>query len=302
VAFGGKADWTWSSNTSEARALQKASGSGRIAAAWYTTGASMTMDVNLTGGAHQIALYVLDWDSASRAESIQIIDKASGTVLDPRSVSAFQTGRYLVWQVSGSVRIQVTRTAGNTNAVVNGVFFDAPGGGSTTPPPPTGSGQATFVKADTATRGSWLNVYGKDGYALAGDATKAPAYGRATFANAAAWTWEASTSDARALQKASGSGRVAATWYESAGSFTTDIVMTDAAAHQVALYLLDWDNAGRAETIQITNPSTGAVLDQRTVSGFTNGTYLVWNVTGSVRIKVTRTQGVNATVSGLFFN
>jgi hypothetical protein len=300
VALGGKADWIWSSNTADTRALQKASGSGRVAAVWYATGASMTMDVNLTGGAHQLALYVLDWDNLGRAETIQVIDKASGTVLDQRSVSAAQNGKYLVWQVSGNIRIQVNRTAG-TNAIVNGVFFDAPGGGSTTPPP-TGSSQATFVKADTATRGSWLNVYGKDGYTLAGDATKAPAYARATFANAATWTWEASTSDARALQKASGSGRVAATWYESAGSFTTDIVMTDAAAHQVALYLLDWDNAGRAETIQITNPSTGAVLDQRTVSGFTNGTYLVWNVTGSVRIKVTRTQGVNATVSGLFFN
>jgi hypothetical protein len=49
-------------------------------------------------------------------------------------VSGFVGGSYLVWQVSGNIRIQVTRTAGN-NAIVNGVFFDAPGGGGTTPPP-----------------------------------------------------------------------------------------------------------------------------------------------------------------------
>jgi hypothetical protein len=302
MTLGGVGNYTWTSATSDTRALQKASGSGRIAAVWYATGASMTMDVNLTNGTHQLALYVLDWDNQGRAETIQIVDKASGAVLDRRSVSAFRNGSYLVWQVSGSVRIQVTRTAG-INAIVNGVFFDAPGGGgTTTPPPPSGSGSVTFVKTDTATKGTWINTYGKDGYMLAGDATKAPAYGKATFANAASWTWSASTTDTRAVQRASGSGRVAATWYESAGSFTIDVALTDGVAHQVALYMLDWDNAGRAETIQITNPSTGAVLDQRAVSAFTNGTYLVWKVTGSVRIKITRTQGTNAAVSGLFFN
>jgi hypothetical protein len=305
VTLGGVGNWTWTSDTSDTRALQKASGSGRIAAVWYATGASMTMDVSLTTGAHQLALYVLDWDNQGRAETIQVIDRASGAVLDQRSVSAVRNGSYLVWQVSGNVRIQVTRTAGN-NAIVNGVFFDAPGGGGTTPtpppPPPSTSGGATFVKADTSTKGSWINTYGKDGYTLAGDATKAPSYGKATFANAASWTWSASTTDTRAEQKASGSGRVAATWYESAGSFTIDVALTDGVAHQLALYMLDWENAGRAETIQITNPSTGAVLDQRAVSAFTNGTYLVWTVTGSVRIKITRTQGTNAVVSGLFFN
>ena len=300
VTMGGAASWTWAANTTDVRALQKSSGSGRIASTWYATGASMSMDVNLTNGAHQMALYVLDWDGQSRAETIQIIDKATGAVLDQRSVSAFRGGTYLVWQVSGSVRIQVTRTSG-VNAIVNGIFFGAAAGG-TTPPPPAGSTKATFVKADTTTKGSWINTYGKDGYTLAGDAAKAPSWAQVSFANASSWTWNASTTDARALQKASGSGRLAATWYESAGFFTIDVKVTDGGTHPVALYMLDWDNLDRAQTVQVTDLATGAVLDQRPVSAFSNGTYLVWNVSGQVRIKVTRTKGVNAVVSGLFFN
>jgi hypothetical protein len=303
MTLGGVGNWTWTSDTSDTRALQKASGAGRIAAVWYATAASMTMDVNLTSGAHQLALYVLDWDNQGRAETIQVIDKASGAVLDQRSVSAFRNGSYLVWQVAGNIRIQVTRTAGN-NAIVNGVFFGGASGGTTPPPPPppAGSTKASFVKVDTTTKGTWIDTYGAAGSALAGDATKAPTWAQVSFANAATWTWNGSTTDVRALQRASGSGRLAATWYESAGSFSIDVKITDGGTHQVALYMLDWDNAGRVQMVQITDLATGAVLDTRAVSGFTNGTYVVWSVSGQVRIKVTRTQGVNAITSGLFFN
>jgi hypothetical protein len=306
VTMGGAASWTWAAATSEPRALQKASGSGALAAGWYATGATMTMDVNMTNGAHQLALYMLDWDDQGRAETIRIIDKATGAVLDQRSVSGFRNGVYLVWQVTGNVSIQITRTGGN-NAIVSGVFFGAAAGGTTpttppTTPPPAGTTKASFVRTDTTTKGSWINVYGKDGYTLAGDATKAPAWAQVSFASAASWTWNASTTDVRAVQKPSGSDRIAATWYESAGSFSIDVKVTDGAMHQVALYMLDWDNAGRSETVQVTDLATGAVLDQRPVSAFTNGTYLVWNVSGQVRIKVTRAQGVNAIASGLFFN
>jgi hypothetical protein len=43
-------------------------------------------------------------------------------VLASSSVSAFTSGQYLVWNLSGHVTLRVTKTAG-TNAVVSGVFF-----------------------------------------------------------------------------------------------------------------------------------------------------------------------------------
>jgi hypothetical protein len=116
------------------------------------------------------------------------------------------------------------------------------------------------------------------------------------------WTWNANTGDLTALQRASGSSRIAATWYETAGSFTMDLPITDGASHQLALYLLDWDVQGRAETITITDATTGAVLDTRSASSFVKGAYLVWKVSGHVQVTFKRNAGVNAVVSGVFID
>ena len=43
------------------------------------------------------------------------------------------------------------------------------------------------------------------------------------------------------------------------------------------------------------------MLDSQTVSGFTAGQYLVWNIAGNVTFHVTSTGGANAVVSGIFF-
>ena len=78
---------------------------------------------------------------------------------------------------------------------------------------------------------------------------------------------------------------------------------TDSQAHQVALYLLDWDNyfGGRTETVEVLN-TAGAVLDTRAVTQFQGGQYLVWNLSGHVVLRVTNTNGpANAVISGLFF-
>ncbi|MGH9692189.1 MAG: hypothetical protein ACRD4C_14120, partial [Candidatus Acidiferrales bacterium] len=64
---------------------------------------------------------------------------------------------------------------------------------------------------------------------------------------------------------------------------------------------LDWDNQGRAETIQIQDANTNAVLDIRNISSFANGIYLIWNVSSHVKVSVTPTGGPNAVISGLFF-
>ena len=47
---------------------------------------------------------------------------------------------------------------------------------------------------------------------------------------------------------------------------------------------------------------TGAMLDSRSMSGFSGGQYLVWTVRGDVRFVVTRTAAANAVVSGIFLD
>ena len=59
----------------------------------------------------------------------------------------------------------------------------------------------------------------------------------------------------------------------------------------MALYLLDWDSAGRVETVEVRDAVTNAVLDTRTASGFAGGQYVTWTVGGHVIFRVTRTAG-----------
>jgi len=53
------------------------------------------------------------------------ITDANGNVLNSQSVTNFGGGVYLVWNVSGHVKIQVTLT-GDVNAVATGLFFHEP--------------------------------------------------------------------------------------------------------------------------------------------------------------------------------
>ena len=159
---------------------------------------------------------------------------------------------------------------------------------------------ATFVSPDRSTKGSWRGVYGADGYSVANDSQSLPVYVSFAVQNQLNDTWASTTTDPRALQTGSNTGRIAATWYSSS-SFNFDVNFTDGNAHRFALYALDWDSSTRAETIQIVDANSSAVLDTRSISQFQNGIYLVWNISGHVKIIVTRTGGANAVISGAFF-
>ena len=149
-------------------------------------------------------------------------------------------------------------------------------------------------------QGTWQGVYGLDGYNIINDTVSYPAYAQVNVVNQNPYTWVASTGDVRALQKALVAGRIAATWY-APSSFEIDVNISDGQTHQVALYCLDWDTISRGQTIEVLNAASNALLDTRSVSSFTNGQYLVWNISGHVKFRVTRTAGENAVISGLFF-
>ena len=500
VTPAGQSTYVWTTTSSDTRALATPGSNNRVAAVWDSA-KSFSIAVNLNDGqAHDIALYALDWDNKGRAEQVQISSASTGTVLDTETLSSFNGGKYLQWNVTGNVIITVTRQAG-ANAVVNGLFFDSavaagtatqlavsapttetaggpfsvtvtakdsggnvatgytgtvaftsadvkaglpanytfttgPGGDNgvhtfsvtlktagtqyvkatdtttssitgtqsgivvqpaaaaslavTGLPNPVTSGtaasfvvaaydpygnvatgytgtvhftstdssaslpanytfttgsakdngthtftatlkatgsqtitatdtvtqsitgsestvvnaataSAAFVKLDTTTQGNWQNVYGSQGYDIESGAVSIPSYATITPAGQSTYVWTTTSSDPRALATPGSNNRVAAVWYSST-SFSIAVNLSDGQAHDIALYALDWDNKGRAEQVQISSASTGAVLDTETLSSFYGGKYLQWNVTGNVIITVTRQAGVNAVVNGLFFD
>ncbi|MEP6602079.1 MAG: hypothetical protein ABJB49_09770, partial [Nitrospirota bacterium] len=118
----GQVVYVWASSTTDPRALRKGSNAAdRIAGTWYST-SPYIIDLNITDQAqHQVALYCLDWDSTARRQTIDVLD-VNGNVLNTQSLTAsFNGGVYLVWNVSGHVKFQVTPNGGD--AVVAGLFF-----------------------------------------------------------------------------------------------------------------------------------------------------------------------------------
>ena len=111
-------------STTDIRAVQKVSTSDRIAARLESS-SSFTIDVNITDGqTHRLALYSVDWDGNNRSQRVDVVDFATNAVLDSRTVSSFNGGQYLVWDIRGRVKILVNRT-GAKSAVVSGLYLVA---------------------------------------------------------------------------------------------------------------------------------------------------------------------------------
>lgn len=154
-----------------------------------------------------------------------------------------------------------------------------------------------FQKQSSPVPGNWMGQYGNDGYILPTVSQSLPKY--VAFASSAStYSWTNSTSDGRGLQWKT--SRVAPCWY--GANYTLDVMITDGLTHPFTVYLVDWDSFARAETITLTDFTTGKVLDSRSVSGFNGGTYLTWNCSGHFKVNVASTSGANGVISGVFFN
>jgi hypothetical protein len=179
---------------------------------------------------------------------------------------------------------------------------------SATVPASTTKASARFLRSDGATQGSWKSVFGSEGYMVVGDATNLPAYASVTTTGASTRTWAATTSESRALQKATGVDRVAAEWYNPT-SFEIAINLTDNKVHQLAMYVVAWEEPYyRAQRIEVLDAVTRTVLDSQEFYTTDSGQYLVWQLSGNVVIRVTNLYDPyepvdpDAIVSGLFFD
>jgi hypothetical protein len=120
ASLSGKQDFLWQASATETRApLVAADSSQRVASAWYGDVVALSIDAGAT--ARRVALYVLDWDNLSRVQRVVVRDEASGATLDAREVSDFGNGKYLVYDIRGSVRISLEKLSG-PNALLSGVF------------------------------------------------------------------------------------------------------------------------------------------------------------------------------------
>lgn len=211
---------------------------------------------------------------------------------EPSSSSTLYSGPFTI-SSSATLRAKAFASGMNASATATASFVIQPASG--------GSARAVFVTKDSTTKGNWGSAYGSQGYNVFGKQQSLPGYIQLSGSGKSDWTWAFDTTDTRALLWPVGSGRIAACWY-SATSFDMNVGFTDGQTHRVAVYVLDWDSGGRSQKVDVLDAATGAVLNTQTVTGFSGGQYLVWDIKGSVKIRFTRQAGSNAVAGGVFFS
>lgn len=234
------------------------------------------------------------------AQSVTLADATSGAEIrytlngtDPTSTSTLYSGPFTL-SATTTVKAKAFKTGMTASSIATANFTIAAGGGSTSGP------GWVFAGTDTAHKGNWIGLYGSQGYNVIGYGASYPAYAQINASGKQDWLWDSAPTDTRALQvPPTGSRRVAGCWY-SATSMTIDVNLTDGVAHEVAIYLCDWDNSSRAEIVELLDGVTGAVLHSQSIVRFAGGIYIDYNLKGHFKLRVTKSAGVNAVVNGLF--
>jgi hypothetical protein len=182
---------------------------------------------------------------------------------------------------------------------------------------------AGAATTDLTTQGDWIGTYGADGYILEnfgitpatdGDGGQPPLTSRdlaslpsyiSSYSYASdndffgQYTWDASTTDNRALELVDGSDHRASTVY-SDGSVIINLNFNAAAHLKIAIYTVDWDNNHRSETLSV-GSETGVPVNGG--GSYFDGVWTVFDVNAPVGIlNIHTTRVVNNTViSGIMF-
>jgi subtilisin family serine protease len=162
--------------------------------------------------------------------------------------------------------------------------------------------QNPFVGTDATRQGSWVGLYGTQGAYVVGDSTAFPSgFVDVTTSGGSPVIVQNDTRNPAALQRATDPSERVSAYEGSATSETINLTFTTGDSYATRLYVVDPDHKHRTETISVVDAATGLTLDTESVSDFTKGEYLTWDLRGSVEMVIT-SQGGGAAYSGLFFD
>ena len=156
-----------------------------------------------------------------------------------------------------------------------------------------------------APQGDWVGSFGANGYALLGWANKSDVIvlpgASLSLDQGGRHRWSTNTGNIRALEDASQSTRRATQWYH-ATSLRLHLTFTNAYSGTLHLYALDWDSSTRRQVVYLDDGSGERSVNLN--ASFNAGAWLHFPINvgagGTVTIRVDRTAGTNATLSGLF--
>src|SRR5205085_11127349 len=133
----------------------------------------------------------------------------------------------------------------------------------------------TSITTSQAPQGNWVSTYGADGSALLdwnqpSDLVSLPASASLVIDHASRWQWATSATDPRDLQSPDGSTRRATTIFDGT-EIRLHLAFSAGYSGTLHLYALDWENAGRRETVSV-NDGSGA----RTAATTTGCSQGIW--------------------------
>lgn len=125
VSLTGAIPWVWENPTEDLRALQHPSLQTRAATVWQNFLTTLRYQVTSSDPHPRlVSLYVVDYNSGSRRQRLQITD-VSGNELLSTEVSDFYFGRYYTFEIQGDVVFYINPLT--DHPLLSGVFFDPPG-------------------------------------------------------------------------------------------------------------------------------------------------------------------------------
>jgi hypothetical protein len=170
-------------------------------------------------------------------------------------------------------------------------------------------------KQDSMTGGDWKASYGSDGYLLFNfkgsnhHIQQLPAYvSSVNLKNAANVHLEVQENGEKVLVGPETSNRhlgaiITQDPKPTLQTMTIDLNVKDSKKHRLALYFLDWDNDGRRSAIELFDLKTlKLIAPVQLIKNYQNGKYLIFDFSGSLRIRVNHVRGKNAALSGMFFD
>lgn len=120
-------DYLWANLSNDIRALTRPDApefNRRASAMSSPTQIYLPLSI-FDGEPRRVAFYNLDWDNKNRRQTYEIINLATGEILDTRTVSNFSGGVYAIWKLKGRFMIRIRNEAGiNTDAVLSAIMID----------------------------------------------------------------------------------------------------------------------------------------------------------------------------------
>ncbi len=288
----------WAANTSNVLALTSPNGLTRTAAGYCNPVAQgaqtglgevqvkLTFNTAYTGN---LRVYSVLWEGEQTAEgkpheTITVAGKSVALENNPdQGNGSFSEGGWALFPVSEPAGGSLTISA----AELSGIFLgDAP------------------PAVTTAPQGNWVGAFGSTGYDLAdwdgaGDVSDMPG-ASISLLHGSRYEWAANTTDTRALTDPGQDTRNAAT-YDDANELKLQMNFTAAYTGNLHLYAVDWDKAGRRETITVNGRSVALSSD------FSQGAWVSFPISvaagGTVTISVQNNSSpttTNAVLSGIF--